>query len=430
MSKHLCKAAAVAALAMALVSADALAQDDQTGILPESVEDMEAGPEPGWHPLLKASGNFALAQTSNVPGAPDGVTLSLGYLINAGLGYVSDNKKHEWSNTLNMQLQYTRTPVVDAFTKNLDSIDLRSAYLYHIPKVPWLGPFIALRMTTPMLPGYDVRGEDTNILKLDAGEELAFSQYDETRPVDSDGALIDPDHPRVQNYAAGRKIALTEAFAPLTLRESVGLFAMPLQKEEAKLDMRLGFGAWETFVQDGYVLADNELTADLIEIRQLQDSVQVGPELSVGLTGTVKQIVTYGLGAMFMQPVYHNADTDLEGVDLMNMEFEAILGIQVMDWLTIDYMFKAVKQPLLVDAWQIQNGLLVSISFNIVGGEEPPPCPECPKCPEASADPAAAESAAAEEAPAAEAAPPTPEPVAESEAPAKPEAPAEPAPAE
>ena len=34
-------------------------------------------------------------------------------------------------------------------------------------------------------------------------------------------------------------------------------------------------------------------------------------------------------------------------------EFAAHLGLKVQEWLSIDYSFSAVKQPLLVDRWQI-----------------------------------------------------------------------------
>ncbi|MCK9461057.1 MAG: hypothetical protein M0R80_15595 [Proteobacteria bacterium] len=410
----------------ALVAVPGLAgaQEDPT-VIPESTDEMKTGAaESGWHPLLKAAANFSLSHTKGVPGTVDGVTVSFGYLINAGLGYLNDTKEHEWANTLLMQLSYNKTPAVDSLVKSLDVIDFKSSYLYHIPAVPWLGPFMSFRLTTPMLPGYDVRPTATNVLRLDNDEQLTFSEYDATRPVDAEGNAIDADHPRVENMPANRQISLTGAFAPLTLKEAVGLFAMPIDKPEAKLDIRVGFGAWETFVRDGYYVDDNKDTVDLLELRQMQDAVQLGPEVGIGLTGTVRQMVTYGLNAQFMQPVYHNADTDLEGIELLNMEFGALLGVKVAEWMSVDYSFSAVKQPLLVDQWQIVNGLMISLTFNVVGGEAPPPppCPECPACPAAEPEPAAAaaeETAAATETPA----PPAAEPA----APAEPEAPAAPA---
>jgi hypothetical protein len=399
--------ALIALAALAALPGIARAQAAEATVIPGSTDEMESGAaESGWHPLLKASGNFNLGQTKNVPGTVDGVTLQFGYLINAGLGYLNDSKEHEWANTLAMQLAYTKTPAVERLLKSLDLIDFKSSYLYHIPAVPWLGPFVSFRLTAPMLPGYDVRPTDTNILKLRHDEALTQSATDPSHWLDGDGNVVNAENPRVDTMAANRQIRLTGAFAPLTLKEAVGLFAMPLDKVGAKLDIRVGFGAWETFVRGGHFLDDDANTADVLELRRLQDAVQLGPEFGAALTGTVKQIFTYGLTAQFMQPVYHTADTDLEGADLMNMEFGALAGVKVQEWLSVDYTFSAVKQPLLIDKWQVVNGLMVSLTFNVVGGEAPPPC-DCPTCPAAEPPPA-----------------PTPDPAASAATPA-----AEPAPA-
>jgi hypothetical protein len=357
----------------------ARAGDDAVTVIPKSTDEMKSGvAESGWHPLLKASANFALGQTKGVPGSVDGLSINFGYLINAGAGYLNDTKEHEWATTLAAQLSYSKTPSIDSLLKSLDVIDFKTSYLYHIPAVQWLGPFVSFRLTTPMLNGYDARATPTNVIRLKRTEQLTLVG---DQVFDEAGQEITVDSGRVQNMPASRKIALTGAFAPLTIKEAVGIFAMPVTRPEAKLDVRVGFGAWETFVRGGYFIDDNEATADFLELRQLQDAAQLGPEIGVGLTGTVRQIVTYGLNAQFMQPVYDNADTDLKGMDLMNMEFGALLGVKAAEWLSIDYSFSAVKQPLLVDRWQIQNGLLVSLTFNVVGGEAPPPPPcECPKC--------------------------------------------------
>ena len=354
-------------------------EDADENILPTEISAVDDEIEPGWHPLLVLSGNFALGQTKNVPGTADGVIYNFGYLLNSGIGYLSDNREHEWLNTLKMQLGFSRTAVVDAVVKSLDTIDFKTSYLYHLPPVPWLGPFVSFRVNTAMLPGYDIRAGDTNVLKLGLTEDLQFS--DAGNPIDGDGNVIDANHDRVHTVNAGNKIDLTEAFAPSTLKEGLGLFAAPISNTRMRLEARAGFGLWETFVRDGYVIDDNEATAELLELRALQDSVQLGPEIGLTFTGIVDDKITYSFGAVFMQPLYHNAETDLEGVELMNVELEAILGVALAEWMSIDYAFKAVRQPLLVEDWQIQNTLLVSINFNIVGAEIPEEECDCSKCP-------------------------------------------------
>ena len=329
--------------------------------------------------------------------------LNFGYLINGGLDFMSESREHEWLNGLKLQLGFTRTEETQKVVKSLDTIDFKTSYLYHLPPVKWLGPFVSFRLSTAMLPGYAVKSTDTNVLRLEKDDVIGAT--DGGSPTLNDEVLT-ASNEQVETVRAHDKIELTDAFAPLTLKEAAGIFAVPINKENMRLDIRAGFGAWETFVRDGFTVADNEDTADYFELRRMQDSVQLGPELGLGFTGMVDKNVNYAFTAVFMQPVYHNADTDLEGFELLNMEFEALLGVKLAEWISIDYAFKAVKQPLLVEDWQIQNNLLVSIGFDIVGGEAPPPPPcDCSTCPPAATE-AGAQPPAAPEAPAA---PETPE---------------------
>lgn len=365
-----------------LLAPQARAQQGGPDYIPESAEGLETKTKAGWHPRLKLSGNFATGQSQDVPGSPDGVSFQFGYLINGELNYLDDSEEHEWMNSLLLQLGYSQTPVVDALVKSVDTIDLKSTYLFHIPGASWFGPFVAFRLSTSMLRGYDVRGEDTQVLRLEVGEEVVTDTDADGNPLDDNGDIVDATHSRVESIAAGETIDLTGAFAPLILRESVGLFAIPTDAEAFRLDIRLGFGAWETFVGDGYVLDDNKDTETLLELRTMQDSVQAGPEFGVLVKGAIGANLTYGASALLMQPVVHSADTDLEGLELLNAEFEGIVGVKPWEFLSLDYSFKVYKQPLIVDAWQIQNNILLSVTFDIIGGPAPAaaPCPPC-ECP-------------------------------------------------
>ena len=367
-------------VAFLLSSGPLSAQDTGPRLIPETADGVVDDSATGWHPWLRFGANMALGQSKNVPGTADGLSLQLGYKIGARLDFLSQKRTNEWTNFLGMELAYTRTPVVDAFVKSIDKIEFKSTYLYHPEKLPWLGPFVAFRLSTPMLPGYDVRSDPSNVVHLEPKEAQLFNDAGE--PIDDDGQVIDANHDSVTQVNSGDRIDLTEALSPLTIRESVGVFAIPLDKPWLKTDFRLGFGAWETFVRDGYVIEDNPDTADLLELRRMQDSVQLGPELGIALGGAYKEHLTYAASALFMQPVYQTTETDLEGIELLNMEFEAGLGVRITKYFSIDYSFKAYKQPLIVDDWQIQNNILLTIAFEVPAPATPPPvCPPAPECP-------------------------------------------------
>jgi len=357
-------------LLMMFLAGFALAQDEEAPV--ESKVNIQGvdvtsdvdEKETGWDPLLKASGNFSLGHNQNMPGNPDGLSMSLGYLINGGMDYLNDTREHEWMNTLMWQLGYAQTPAIEKFVKNMDMIDLKSSYLYHIPSISWMGPFASVRIKTSMLPSYAIYAEDKNILRLRVAEDYTVAP---------DGSIADGDfnpigiaNPRVETVTAGNEIDLTSAFAPTTLRQGGGWFFIPMDKKEIKIDARVGLGVWETFTRDGYSVKDNEDTETVLELQQMQDYVQLGPEASLALNGVLEKMVTYFFGALAMYPAWHNADTDLEGIELTNVEFDFLLGIALWEYVSLDYAFKAYYQPLLVEDWQLQNGLLLSVNFNLV----------------------------------------------------------------
>jgi hypothetical protein len=312
----------------------------QPDYVPDQVEANGELKKPGWHPMLKASGTVAFGHAKNVVGMDDGSTWNIGLMLDGALGW-RHKSGHVWENLLKYQLAYSKTPLLEDFVKSLDNLDFRSTYLYEIPKVPWLGPFASFRLVTSVLPGYLLRPGDMTLVKVDMeGVETT------------------------ETLAANTRLDLTESFAPLTLRESVGMFANPITKKVFDAQARLGVGAWEVFVQEGWALdsdADGVLT-----VKQMQDSMQAGGELELTAKGVLATGVNYGLRASFMLPFYHNADTDLEGMDLLNQEYEATLGVKLAEWASLDYALKAFKYPLIVDQFQISNSLLLTATASIL----------------------------------------------------------------
>jgi len=312
----------------------------QPDLVPDKVETSAEKKEPGWHPMLKASGTMAFSHAKNVVGTDDGATWNLGLAVNGGLDW-RHGQGHVWENLLAYQLTYTKTPLLEDFVKSLDNLDFRSTYMYEIQKVDWLGPFVSFRLITALLPGYLLRPGERTLKKIDV-------EATET----------------TETLAASTRLDLTGSFAPMTLRESAGLFVNPVTKKVFDSQARLGVGAWEVFTRDGWALdsdADGILT-----VKQMQDSVQMGGEFEMAAKGVLATGVNYGARVGFMQPLYHNAETDLEGLELINQEYEATLGVKLAEWASLDYAFKAFKYPLIVDRLQVSNSLLLTVTASIL----------------------------------------------------------------
>ncbi len=352
-----------------LTTATALADDTNPDYIPEDVEGVEPEKPTGFNPRLTASANLNFSHSNNVVGVDNGLTFNGGFLIDGGFYLLGDKRQHEWISSLTWGLGYTRTPSLPVFLKSLDALDVDTMYLWHTPKAPWFGPFAELRLTSSLFPGKTYSATELETVRLDAdGNEVSRETVDALEPVE-----------------------LTRSLAPTTLRESVGAFATPLEKTRIRLEIRAGIGAWESFVRDGYLVADDEET-DSLELQQMQDSVQVGAELNVAATGAINDAVTYSVFGAVMQPFAHNAETDLTGIQLMNVEAGLGIGVQLWQWASLQYQFSATRIPLVYDGWQVTNGLLLSFNLNLV--KERPPVEETAEAGEA--EETAAEETAAE----------------------------------
>lgn len=320
------------------------AMGQQPDFVPEKLDVAAKGKEPGWHPMLKGAATAAFGNVSNVVGADDGSTWNLGLVVNGGLDW-RHAAGHTWENSLKWQLTYMRTPAIDLFVKSLDSFDFSSTYFYELPQISWMGPFASFRLLTAVLPGAAVRPGAVTVEKFASnGDAIGMGT----------GEVI----------AGGEQIDLTEAFAPTTVRESVGFFANPFARKYLEVKGRLGGGAWETFTSDGFTIDKEE--GGLLTLKQMQDSTQVGAEAEIVLKGILAGNVSYSLKAGVMYPCYHNATTELEGADLLNTELEAILGVKLAEWASLNYNFKALKYPLIVDDWQVANSLLLTLTASIL----------------------------------------------------------------
>jgi hypothetical protein len=311
--------------------------------VPEAKEVVASVKEPGWFPRLAFSGTAALSSTSKVVGTDDGSTWNLGSVINAGLDW-RHLKGHVVENALSWQLTYTRVSVLDRFYKSMDSFDWTSTYMYEIPGIPWMGPYGRLRIMTSVFEGYTVKPEDTTVTRLEA-----------------DGTVIGA--PTV--VKGRRNIPLTDAFAPTTIRESAGLFARPYENPWFAPIIRLGAGAWQVVTRGGFTIKADDATAGLT-VQRMTDSNQAGGEAELAITGKLAENTGYKLGTGVMYPFWSNLPQTPTGTDALNSEFALGINVKLADWAGLDYSFKAVRYPLIVDEWQISNSLLLSITAAIL----------------------------------------------------------------
>lgn len=332
---------------------DYVSNEEAKKVMADAATDEKKKKPDGWQLSLQVGLNVSLSDSQGVPGIENGTTYQIGGAIKGNARLISGD--HEWRNSLDITHTRTSAPPLDEFIKSADDLTLKSMYLYHIPSIPWLGPFARFRLSTALFPGELLLAADT--------------------PYQVDGAVDADGNPVLTTLPGRTALDLTGAFEPLLMRESIGVFVNPLDGDALNLTVSVGAGAQEVITQGGQVVADNPDTP-FIEINSLQDSTQIGLEVEITAEGAFTETLTYGLTVNTLTPFYSDpeksaADPEtgetLEGpVDLTNIDIGGKLGVKLAKWASLDYVLSAKYLPLIVPEWQVTNSVLLNASFNLL----------------------------------------------------------------
>jgi len=338
MNRKLIIMACVAGSLWTTSAAAQVVSDDVTEIVPDgAIKSLDDESRKGFDGMLSISANLNLASNSNVVGQDDGFSTLFGLSLVGGLDYLY--KRHEVRNTLKISESWARTPVLDEFIKNTDVLEFESLYNYFL--LDWAGLFGRLAMNTAIFNSEAITANDTN---------YSIARNDGTTDLKSTNRL-----------------ELAGAFSPFTLSESLGIFADPFNSEPLKLTIRLGFGARETIADGVLASQDDKDTADVVELTELSNVYQAGAEGFAGVTGKfLEKKVSYEVGGSILIPFINNDDTDRTAMDLARYGVVAQVGTSIFDWMSLNYQFRALKDPQLLDEWQVQNALLLTFNYTFI----------------------------------------------------------------
>lgn len=321
----------------------------QAEIVPE--EKLETATEEdvvGWNPALSGNATLSFVSNDNVVGQVEGLSILFGLGLAAGLDYV--NGAHLWRNNLTVNQAWSRTPVVDEFVKNNDVIALESMYNYFF--LSWAGAFARLALQTSLLKS-----------------QIVTAEPQDYEVVDRDG------NSGVVSGVTRRQIS--DPFKPLTLNESIGLFAEPVQSDPVNVSLRLGFGGRQTFAKDVFVEIDNDTEPPVgdVKLQELQNVSQAGLELFAGVGGKMEEgRFTYNLGASVLIPFINNDDTDRSATELTRIGVKAGATFSVFSWMSLVFASELVSDPQLFpegeELVQFQNSLLLAFNYTFVDRKE------------------------------------------------------------
>jgi len=294
-----------------------------------------------WKRKLALGATGSSTSSSNVVGAVDGTTIQVGVLLDGEA--VLTSGAHEWQNTLKVQHARSKTPVMESWVKSADNLELQSTWLFRLASLPWIGPFARARMQTQVVSGYDVRPGDVTI------ERTAV-----------DGTVTTLTGP------AETKTELTGAFEPIIVAETLGFFANPLDGKKIALAAKLGAGGQHIFTRGGFALSGFDADTQTVKLKEVETTHQAGGELELEAKGELTEILKWNARSRFFMPLVTQSEQTLSGADAMTTELGAGLSVKLAKWASLDYVLTMRRIPLVLDAWQVQHGLLLTTGFNLL----------------------------------------------------------------
>lgn len=307
----------------------------------------------GWFPKLSLGVNLSLAHAMNVPGVDDGIAFSLGVVINGSLLYL--NGPHEWKTDLTAIHTQTKTPTIEPFVKTADNFDLKTFYIYRFKNRIQLGLLGGLQINTALFP--------TNLV-VAKGVQYVNVNPDGTKVGTPDPNKAGSIIPTKNDLAANTAFNLTGPFNPFIFKQMLGVTARPYEDNVATLNLKASLVAQEVWAK-GLTLQDDATTPEL-ELRILQDYIQFGMELNVNLAGSLHKRVTYEFNMDILLPFVASVPTKLSGFELMNADISFKVGVKLVKWASLDYVFRAQRIPLLTTTWQVTNNLVLNVKADFL----------------------------------------------------------------
>lgn len=324
------------ACVLGFVASPALAQDKE--LVPDAAKKSDKKKE-GWDNTLSIGATINMVDNRNVVGQNEGSTWTLGGALKGDTKYKKG--AFEFRGSLNIGENFTRSPVIPEFLNTADAFLIDANVYYNL--LSWMGLFARAEFNTNLFNNYFATAEDA-VFAIDRGN----GNIETTEPRD--------------------RLLLKDPFGLMIFKQSTGAFARPYSKKYLDVEFRLGAGAREVVANGQIAVKDNKDTADVIEAEELNNFVQIGAEAAMVIQGTlVKDRVAYKSSVETLFPFYNSINPqDKSVLELTNVEWMSQISFKLVEWASLDYQVRVVRQPLIVEDWQVQNSLLLTFGYTLI----------------------------------------------------------------
>lgn len=331
--------ATITALSLLALATPAFAQDKD--MVPDASDALRVKVEKdGWNSTLTVGATINFIDNRNVVGQNEGSTWNLGGVIKGGTEFKKGS--NEFRSGISITENFSRTPIIPEFLSSADEAQVDANYYYNI--VPWAGLFARAEGKSNLFNNYFVSAVPTTFV---------ITELDGT----------------ASNEAAQDRLLLKDGpFGLSVLKQSTGGFVRPVREDYIDVELRLGAGFQEIFADQQIAISDDAATVGTIEARRLQNSQQIGAEFGLALKGTLaKDRVVYKSTLEVLTPFYNSVNPqDKSPFELTNVESLTQVSFKLVEWASLDYQIKVVRQPLIIDEIQVQNSLLLTFGYTLI----------------------------------------------------------------
>ena len=285
---------------------------------------------------LKITSGANIIENKNVVGQNDGKTNIYSFKLNYETLALAPQSEIEFKVKLTETL--SQTPTINRLLKTDDEFAILSTYKRYLKNISWLGAFARFELQTPVMDGYDTRSEAQDYVITRRNGDLDTETTD--------------------------RLKLNDGFNPLVTKESFGATAKALNTKAAQLDLRTGFGAKQIAAKDSLLIKDDEDTATIIEVIELDNITMAGLEAGLEFSGLYAAF-EYRIFAEALYPLSYSPknDSDPEASELVSTEAGVDLSYALESWLALSYKLSSKRDPLLSDKAQITQNFLLALTF-------------------------------------------------------------------
>ena len=252
-------------------------------------------------------GSVNFRRTDEV-GQPQGWSFGFRAFLDGSFRFLSG--PHLWVTRLEMEEGQTRVFSLGRFQNDADRLFFHTIYTYRL--LPWFGPYVRFGLETQLLPRYQ--------------------DFDTPQDV----IVLDPSGNTVQTLVGVDRVKLGSTFAPLLLKQGTGGNFRVLRSQAVELDLRLGFGARQTFA-NGLFAFQSDPTGGPGHLIPAVDSTVEGLEGTVVGIGRVTRFITLSTELDGLIPISSN--------DFAVYTWRNQVTFRLVSFISLNYRFNLTRDP-------------------------------------------------------------------------------------